>query len=148
MWLSNIHDFIIKLCRQQAEVVIIQMFAIWGKANVLDIIRIALSTVLDSRVSGFIYTRWECLYTDHAMEQVVRRQLLSAEAWVRSQVSPRGICNGWSGIWTGYSPSPSASLISIIPALLNIHTHIWARQRPQFHTDSLIPSQQWKKGCL
>jgi hypothetical protein len=41
------------------------------------------------------------------MAQVVSRRLLTAEARVRAQVSPRLIYGGESVIWTGFSPSYS-----------------------------------------
>jgi hypothetical protein len=41
------------------------------------------------------------------MAQAVTRRPLTAEARVRSRVSPCGICSGQSGIGTGFSPSTS-----------------------------------------
>jgi hypothetical protein len=41
------------------------------------------------------------------MAQAVSRRLLTAEARVRSRVSPFGICGGQSGNGTGFSPSTS-----------------------------------------
>jgi hypothetical protein len=41
------------------------------------------------------------------MAQAVSRRPLTAEARVRSRVSPCGICDGQSGTGTGYSPSTS-----------------------------------------
>jgi hypothetical protein len=41
------------------------------------------------------------------MAQAVSRRPLTAEARVRSRVSPCGICGGQSGIGTGFSPSTS-----------------------------------------
>jgi hypothetical protein len=41
------------------------------------------------------------------MAQAVSRRPPTAEAWVRSRVSPCGICGGQSGIGTGFSPSTS-----------------------------------------
>jgi hypothetical protein len=38
------------------------------------------------------------------MAQAVSRRPLTAEAQVRFQVSPRGICGGQSGTGTGFSP--------------------------------------------
>jgi hypothetical protein len=44
---------------------------------------------------------------DRAMAQVVSRRPLTVEAWVRSRVSPCGICGGQSGTGTGFLPSTS-----------------------------------------
>jgi hypothetical protein len=45
--------------------------------------------------------------TGRAMAQAVSRRPLTAEARVRSRVSPRGIYGGQSGTGTGFSPSTS-----------------------------------------
>jgi hypothetical protein len=42
-----------------------------------------------------------------AMAQAVSRRPLTAEALVRSRVSPCGICGGQTGTGTGFSPSTS-----------------------------------------
>jgi hypothetical protein len=42
-----------------------------------------------------------------AMAQAVNRRPLTAEARVRSRVSPCGICGGRSGTGTGFSPNTS-----------------------------------------
>jgi hypothetical protein len=42
-----------------------------------------------------------------AMAQAVSRRSLTAEARFRSRVSPCGICGGYSGTGTGFSPSTS-----------------------------------------
>jgi hypothetical protein len=41
------------------------------------------------------------------MALAVSRRPLTAEARVRSRVSPCGICSGQSGTGTGFSPSPA-----------------------------------------
>jgi hypothetical protein len=46
-------------------------------------------------------------FLGRAMVQVVSRRPTTAEAWVRSPVSPCGICGGQSGTGTGFSPSTS-----------------------------------------
>jgi hypothetical protein len=46
-------------------------------------------------------------YDGRGMGQAVSRRPLTAEARVRSRVSPCGICGGHSGTGTGFSPSTS-----------------------------------------
>jgi hypothetical protein len=53
------------------------------------------------------------------MAQAVSLQPLTAEARVRSQVSPCGICGGQCGTGTGFSPSFRFSLVSFIPPVLH-----------------------------
>jgi hypothetical protein len=47
------------------------------------------------------------LFVRHAMAKAISRRPLAAEAWVRSRVSPCGICGGQSGTEIGFSPSSS-----------------------------------------
>jgi hypothetical protein len=54
------------------------------------------------------------------MVQVVSRRPLTAEAGVRAQVSPFGICGGHSGIRTGLSPSLWVYPVSDIPPCSSI----------------------------
>jgi hypothetical protein len=51
--------------------------------------------------------RSKTLRIGHAMAQAVSRRPLTAEARVRSRVSPCGICGGQSGTRTGFPPSTS-----------------------------------------
>jgi hypothetical protein len=54
------------------------------------------------------------------MAQVVSRRPLTAEARVRDQVSPCGICGGQISTGTGFSPSSSVSPVSVIKLWLSI----------------------------
>jgi hypothetical protein len=54
-----------------------------------------------------------------AMAQAVSRRPLTAEARVRSRVSPCEICGGQSGTGTGFSPSCWFSLANFIPLVLH-----------------------------
>jgi hypothetical protein len=54
-----------------------------------------------------------------AMAQAVSRRPLTAEAWVRSQVSPCGICGGQRGTGTGFSPSTSVVPVNFIPPVFH-----------------------------
>jgi hypothetical protein len=70
-----------------------------------------LISFLLSQYVTVMYTNSTC-YTvtsvsGRAMAQSVSCRLLTAEAWVRSRVSPYGICGGQSGTGTGFSPSSS-----------------------------------------
>jgi hypothetical protein len=58
---------------------------------------------LASAVRGRQLTSW----WGRAMARAFSRRLLTAEARVRSRVSPCGICGGQSGTGTGFSPSTS-----------------------------------------
>jgi hypothetical protein len=55
------------------------------------------------------------------MAQDVSCWPLTAEARVRVRVNPCWICDGQSGIGTGFSPSSSVSPVNIIPPLLRTH---------------------------
>ena len=57
------------------------------------------------------------------MAQAVRRRPLTAEAQVRSQVSPCDIGGGRSGTRTGFSPRTFPLLIIIQP-MLRFHLHL------------------------
>jgi hypothetical protein len=52
-------------------------------------------------------TARECLVEGRAMAQAVSLRPLTAEARVRSRVSPCGICGGQSSTGTGFSPNTS-----------------------------------------
>jgi hypothetical protein len=59
----------------------------------------------------------------HAMDQVVSRQPLTTEAWVRAQVNPCGIYGGQSGTGTGFSSSSSV-FPSIYHSTIALQTYI------------------------
>jgi hypothetical protein len=47
-------------------------------------------------------------------QSIIRRPLI-ADDTIRSHVSPFGMCDGQSGIGSGFSPSISIYLVSVIP---------------------------------
>jgi hypothetical protein len=72
-------------------------------AFTMDVVKILSYTRLFT-LSNTADSKQEC---GRAMAQAVSRRPPTAEARVRSRVSPCGICGGQSGIWTGFSPSTS-----------------------------------------
>jgi hypothetical protein len=77
--------------------------------------------LMESCVLCDVYTG-SCLQ-GHAMGQAVNCQPLTRVAHVRYQASPYEICNGQSGIRTGFSPSIWVSPVSVISSLLHKHLH-------------------------
>jgi hypothetical protein len=65
-----------------------------------------MSTVPPSDVHEVIFGQ-NIRTNGHAMAQAVSRWHLTAEARVRAQVDPSGICGGQSGTGAGFSPSSS-----------------------------------------
>jgi len=61
-------------------------------------------------------------YTGRAVTQAVRRRLLTADAWIRSQVSPCGTYGGLSGARTGCYPNSSVVPCPCLAPVL--HTHL------------------------
>jgi hypothetical protein len=59
-----------------------------------------------------------------AKAQAVGRKFLTAEAWVRAQVSPCRICGGESGTGTSFLRVLWFFPVSIIPPLFHIHSYI------------------------
>jgi hypothetical protein len=55
----------------------------------------------------------------HAMAQAVSRRPSTAEARVRSEVNPCGVCGGQSGTGTGFSLSCRFSPVNFIPLVLH-----------------------------
>jgi hypothetical protein len=53
------------------------------------------------------------------MAQAVSRRPVTAEARVRTPVSPCGICGGQSGTGTGFPRALGFSLVNFIPPLLH-----------------------------
>jgi hypothetical protein len=61
--------------------------------------------------------------SDRAMAQAVSRRPLTAEAWVRARLSPRGIYNGQRDTGTCFSSISSIFSPEYHPIVV-IHTHI------------------------
>ena len=59
-----------------------------------------------------------------AMAEAISRRPLTAEARVRSRVSPCGICGGQSGTGTGFSRVLRLFVVSIITPMLHNHSLI------------------------
>jgi hypothetical protein len=57
------------------------------------------------------------------MAQAVSCQPLTMEARVHTWVNPCGICGGYSGTGTGFSPSSLVFPVSIVPPWLFILTY-------------------------
>jgi hypothetical protein len=60
-----------------------------------------------------------CRFVGRARAQAVSRRPLTAEAQVRSRVSPCGVCGGQSGNGTDFSPSCRFSSVNFIPLVLH-----------------------------
>jgi hypothetical protein len=83
-----------------------------------------------------------------AIAQAVSHRLLAAEARIRAQGIPCGICDRQSGKGAGFSQSPSFSPVNILPSLLHICSYIiWGMDKgpvgdPVSQRPNSIPSQQ------
>ena len=58
------------------------------------------------------------------MNQAVSRQLLTAEARARSQLSPYDICDRQRDTETEFSPSTSAFPANTFPPIYHVHIHL------------------------
>lgn len=69
-------------------------------------------------------------------EAASRRRRLTAEAWVQSQASPCGVCNGQIGTGTGSSPTMSV-FPRIISPVLHAHLSVYDGMKRQQLTPAL-----------
>lgn len=81
--------------------------------------------------------REKTLQVGRAIYEVARPRLLSAEAWVRAQFSPRGFCGGRTGCESfhrqhHFAAAPNSLLCHLVDAKL-------ARWVQQFHRDAASP---------
>jgi hypothetical protein len=71
------------------------------------------------------------------MVQVVTSRLFTAEAWVQSYASPRGICGEQSATGTSFSPGPSTNDPHVF-----IHSFIHSFMKHRYYrliaTDSVV----------
>ena len=85
---------------------------------------------LQHKLIGFYNLDEKCLLrgTDWVFKyaQAIIRRPLTAEAQVRSQVSPCAIYGGRSGTETGFSPSSYVFPVSGIPPPFHTHLHLHA----------------------
>jgi hypothetical protein len=82
-------------------------FDLWCVGNGGNIFLLAASSIphlVIENVTGLVLLRTD---VGRAMAQAVNRRPPTAEARVRSRVTPCGICGGQSDIGTGFSPSSS-----------------------------------------
>jgi len=109
-------------------------------------------------------TKWECLLRgtvsvlnirqanfsslDRAMAKTLSLRPLSAEAWVRSQISPYKICSRRSGTSTGSCPSASFSPVSNFPPILYTrhHLHVALASRKADKVWKFSKNSPWEMG--
>jgi hypothetical protein len=82
-----------------------------------------------------------------AMAQAVSRRPPTAEAWVRSRVSPCGICGGQSGTGTGFSPE-----YFVFPLSISFHrcSITWKNEKELiiFHLNQRVAQEALRLRCI
>ena len=74
----------------------------------------------------------------HAISRAVIRRTLTAEAPIQSQAGLYAICGGQSDSGTGFSPSTSFSIATIMPPFLHTHSFTCHRRCMMLVIDSVV----------
>lgn len=77
-----------------------------------------------SSSSYFVPLSFKRSQLGRAMDQAVCHRSLNAEAQVRLQVSPYGICNSQIGTYTSFPPSAICSETVVTPVLHVVHSSL------------------------